>query len=171
LEQLETLALHSIEKAISSSKSDCFIINQNHEIVIPDSEKSLLHPNYFDVPVTKKLFDRLYSDKEQFVPNDFEADSHVFIQRLNALASFLKRIGEDPRPVKRIINNIRDIEGSVKIESLTLRVFDDLRNPLFVKALLHPAVKFILNGFCQQREMGKKELLVHVEQLQTALSA
>ena len=113
----------------------------------------------------KRLFEKLYADKRQFVPNDVEVDSVIFIRRLNALSMFLKKLGEDVRPIGRIITNIRSIEGSLKIESLTLRVFDDLRNPLFSKPLMRPEVKAILNGFCQQREMGKQELLSVLNQI------
>ena len=46
--KIEELAIKPIETAIANHTSDHFIINQNYEIVIPESGKSLLHPNYFD---------------------------------------------------------------------------------------------------------------------------
>lgn len=162
---IEELAIKPIEKAITEHPSDIFVINQNYEIVIPDSDKSLLHPNHCDIAVMKRLFENLYADKRQFVPNDVEVDSVIFIRRLKALSMFLKKLGEDVRPIGRIITNVRSIEGSPKIESLTLRVFDDLRNPLFSKPLMRPEVKAILNGFCQQREMEKQELLSVLNQI------
>ena len=162
---IEELAIKPIEKVIVDHSSDHFIINQNYEIVIPDSGKSLLHPNYFDGETLGRLFEKLYQNKAEFVPNDVEVDSSIFVHRLNALSFFLKRRGEDVRPIARIITNIRSIEGSLKIESMTLRVFDDLRNPLFSKPLMRPEVKAILNGFCQQWKVEKQELLYILEQL------
>ena len=162
---IEELSIKPIEKAIIEHPSDIFVINQNYEIVIPESGKSLLHPNHCDLDVMKRLFEKLYADKRQFVPNDVEVDSVIFIRRLNALSMFLKKLGEDVRPIGRIITNVRSIEGSLKIESLTLRVFDDLRNPLFSKPLMRTEVKAILNGFCQQREMEKQELLSVLNQI------
>jgi len=165
MEALKELAINPIETAITNHTSDHFVINQNYEIVIPESGKSLLHPNYFDGDTLGRLFDKLYQNKTEFVPNDIEVDSNIFVQRLNALSMFLKRRGEDVRPISRIITNVRSIEGSLKIEPLTLRVFDDFRNPLFSKALMRPEVKAILNGFCQQWEVEKQHLLMVLEQL------
>lgn len=162
---IEELAIKPIEKAIIDHTSDHFIINQNYEIVIPNSGKSLLHPNYFDGDSLGRLFEKLYQNKAQFVPNDVEVDSSIFVHRLNALSMFLKRRGEDTRSISRIITNIRSIEGYLKIESMTLRVFDDLRNPLFSKPLMRPEVRAILNGFCQQWEVEKQHLLMILEQL------
>ena len=165
MEALKEFAIKPIETAIANHTSDHFIINQNYEIVIPNSGKSLLHPNYFDGDTLGRLFEKLYQNKVQFVPNDVEVDSAILVHRLNALSMFLKRRGEDVRHIARIITNIRSIEGSLKIESITLRVFDDLRNPLFSKPLMRPEVKAILNGFCQQWEVEKQELLYVLEQL------
>lgn len=165
MEAFKELAIKPIEKAITNHTSDHFIINQNYEIVIPDSGKSLLHPNYFDGDTLGRLFEKFYQNKAQFVPNDVEVDSSIFVHRLNALSMFLKRRGEDVKPISRIITNVRSIEGPLKIESITLRVFDDFRNPLFSKALMRPEVKAILNGFCQQWEVGKQHLLMILEQL------
>ncbi len=162
---IEELAIKPIEKVIVDHSSDHFIINQNYEIVIPDSGKSLLHPNYFDGETLGRLFEKLYQNKAEFVPNDVEVDSSIFVHRLNALSFFLKRRGEDVRPIGRIITNIRSIEGELKIESMTLRVFDDFRNPLFSKALMRPEVKAILNGFCLQWEVEKHHLLMVLEKL------
>ena len=164
MEALKELAIKPIETAITNHTSDHFIINQNYEIVIPESGKSLLHPNYFDGDTLGRLFEKLYQNKVQFVPNDVEVDSSIFVHRLNALSRFLKRRGEDARPISRIITNIRSI-GPLKIESMTLRIFDDFRNPLFSKALMRPEVKAILNGFCQQWEVEKQHLLMVLEQL------
>lgn len=161
---IEDLAIKPIEKAIVDHSSDNFIINQNYEIVIPESGKSLLHPNYFDGDTLGRLFEKLYQNKAEFVPNDVEVDSSIFVQRLNALSMFLKRRGEDSKAVHRIITNIRSI-GFLKIESMTLRVFDDFRNPLFSKPLMRLEVKSILNGFCQQWEVEKQALLKIIEQL------
>ena len=161
---IEELAIKPIETAIVNHTSDHFIINHNYEIVIPESGKSLLHPNYFDGDTLGRLFEKLYQNKNEFVPNDVEVDSSIFVHRLNALSMFLKRRGEDTKPISRIITNIRSI-GSLKIESITLRVFDDFRNPLFSKALMRPEVKAILNKFCQQWEVEKQHLLMVLEQL------
>ena len=165
MEALKEFAIKSIETAIANHTSDHFIINQNYEIVIPDSGKSLLHPNYFDGETLGRLFEKLYQNKAEFVPNDVEVDSSIFVHRLNALSMFLKRRGEDVRPIGRIITNVRSIEGCLKIESMTLRVFDDFRNPLFSKPLMRPEVKAILNGFCQQWEVEKHHLLMVLEKL------
>lgn len=162
---IEEFAIKSIETAIANHTSDHFIINQNYEIVIPDSGKSLLHPNYFDGNTLGRLFEKLYQNKAQFVPNDVEVDSSIFVHRLNALSFFLKRRGEDVRSIGRIITNIRSIDGELKIESMTQRIFDDLRNPILSKALLRPEVKAILNGFCQQWEVEKNHLLMVLDQL------
>jgi hypothetical protein len=162
---IEELAIKPIETAIANHTSDHFVINQNYEIVIPESGKSLLHPNYFDGDTLGRLFEKLYQNKTQFVPNDVEVDSSILVHRLNALSMFLKRRGEDVRPIGRIITNVRSIEGCLKIESMTLRVFDDFRNPLFSKPLMRPEVKAILNGFCQQREVEKQYLLKILKQL------
>ena len=162
---IEEFAIKPIEKAIIDHSSDHFIINQNYEIVIPESGKSLLHPNYFDGDTLGKLFEKLYQNKAEFVPNDVEVDSNIFVHRLNALSMFLKRRGKDVRSIGRIITNVRSIEGSLKIESMTLRVFDDFRNPLFSKALMRPEVKAILNRFCRQWEVEKQHLLMVLEQL------
>ena len=126
-----------------------------------------MHPNYFDGNTLGRLFEKLYQNKAEFVPNDVQVDSAIFVQRLNALSMFLKRLGEDTRAVHRIITNVRSIEGSLKIESMTLRVFDDFRNPLFSKPLMRPEVKAILNGFCQQWEVEKQELLMVLKQINT----
>ncbi len=88
---IEELAIKPIEKVIVDHSSDHFIINQNYEIVIPDSGKSLLHPNYFDGETLGRLFEKLYQNKAEFVPNDVEVDSSIFVHRLNALSFFLKR--------------------------------------------------------------------------------
>jgi len=165
MEALKDLAIKPIETAIANHTSDHFIINQNYEIVIPDSGKSLLHPNYFDGNTLGRLFEKLYQNKAQFVPNDVEVDSSIFVHRLNALSFFLKRRGEDVRSIGRIITNIRSIDGELKIESMTQRIFDDLRNPILSKALLRPEVKAILNGFCQQWEVEKNHLLMVLDQL------
>jgi hypothetical protein len=162
---IEELAIKPIETAIANHTSDHFVINQNYEIVIPDGGKSLLHPNYFDGDTLGRLFEKLYQNKAEFVPNDVEVDSSIFVHRLNALSMFLKRREEDARPISRIITNVRSIKGSLKIESMTLRVFDDFRNPLFSKALMRPEVKAILNKFCQQWEVEKQHLLMVLEQL------
>ena len=167
MEALKDLAIKPIETAIVNHTSDHFIINQNYEIVIPESGKSLLHPNYFEGDTLGRLFEKLYQNKAEFVPNDVEVDSSIFVHRLNALSMFLKRRGEDVRPISRIITNIRSINGSLKIESMTLRVFDDFRNPLFSKALLRPEVKAILNKFCQQWEVERQHLLMVLEQLKS----
>ena len=161
---IEELAIKPIEKVITNHTSDHFVINQNYEIVILESGKSLLHPNYFDGETLGRLFEKLYQNKNEFVPNDVEVDSSIFVHRLNALSMFLKRRGEDARPISRIITNIRSI-GPLKIESMTLRIFDDFRNPLFSKALMRPEVKAILNGFCQQWEVEKQHLLMVLDQL------
>ena len=168
MEALKDLAIKPIEKAISDHKIDHFIINQNYEIVIPESGKSLLHPNYFDMNTLVRLFEKLYQNKAQFVSNDVEVDSTIFVHRLNALSMFLKRRGEDTKAINRIITNIRGVEGSIKIESMTLHIFDDLRNAIFSKALLRPDVKSILNRFCQQWEVEKQHLLMVLEQLKSA---
>ena len=167
MEALKELAIKPIETAIANHTSDHFIINQNYEIVIPESGKSLLHPNYFDGDTLGRLFEKLYQNKAEFVPNDVEVDSSIFVHRLNALSMFLKRRGEDVKPISRIITNVRGIEGDLKIESLTQRVFDDLRNPVLSKALLRPEVKAILNKFCQQWEVEKQHLLMVLEQLKS----
>jgi hypothetical protein len=163
--QLKGIDLKPIEEAIISNKSNEFFINHNYEIIIPESGKSLLHPNYYDITTLKKLFDKLYEEKNQFFPCDVEVESHILTQRLNALRAFLRKLGEDSKPVNRIISNIRSIDGTVKIESLTFRIFDDFRNPIFSKALMHPEVRKILVGFCQQWELGKQELLYIIENL------
>ena len=165
MEALKELAIKPIETTITNHTSDHFIINQNYEIVIPESGKSLLHPNYFDGDTLGRLFEKLYQNKAEFVPNDVEVDSCIFVHRLNALSMFLKRRGEDVRPISRIITNVRNIIGSLKIESMTLRVFDDFRNLLFSKALMRPEVKAVLSGFCQQWEVEKQHLLMLQEQL------
>jgi glutaredoxin 2 len=114
------------------------------------------------VAAMKRLFDSLYKEKLKFIPNDVEVDSVIFVHRLNVLSTFLKKIGEDAKHIKKIITNIRGIDGSIKIESITLRVFDDLRNPIFSRPLMKPEVRKILNNFCQQTEMEKQELLYHL---------
>jgi len=164
MQTLKELAIKPIETAITNHTSDHFVINQNYEIVIPESGKSLLHPNYFDGDTLGRLFEKLYQNKNKFVPNDVEVDSSIFVHRLKALSMFLKRRGEDVKPISRIITNIRSI-GSLKIESITLRIFDDFRNPLFSKALMRPEVKAILNKFCQQWEVEKQHLLMVLEEL------
>ncbi len=165
MEALKEFAIKSIETAIANHTSDHFIINQNYEIVIPESAKSLLHPNYFDRETLSRLFEKLYENKVQFIPNDVEVDSSIFVHRLNALSFFLKRRGEDVRSIGRIITNIRSIDGELKIESMTQRIFDDLRNPILSKSLLRPEVREILRKFCQQWEVEKKHLLMILEQL------
>jgi len=117
------------------------------------------------VNAIKKLFDHLYQDKNRFVPNDVEVDAFVFTRRLNALSMFLKKTGEEARPVSRIITNIRGIDGELKIESMTQRIFDNLRNPILSKALLRPEVREILRKFCQQWDIEKQELLTFLEKL------
>nr|VFK39664.1 MAG: hypothetical protein BECKSD772F_GA0070984_10469 [Candidatus Kentron sp. SD]VFK44462.1 MAG: hypothetical protein BECKSD772E_GA0070983_10389 [Candidatus Kentron sp. SD] len=155
--------LEPIEKAIKNHTSNTFIINQNHEIVIPENGKSLLHPNYYDIGTMQTLFEKLCEEKKEFISNDVEVDSEIFIHRLNALATFLKRIGEDSRAVARIITTVRPIEGSLKIEAFTLRLFDNMSQQILSKALLRPEVKDLFNGFCQQREMKKWELLAFID--------
>ena len=91
MKKLEDFAIKPIEQSIAQHKSDYFVINQNYEIVIPDTQKSLLHPNYFDVPTIQKMFDKFYEDSSQFFPNELEVDSVIFTHRLNALSTFFKK--------------------------------------------------------------------------------
>ncbi|MEC8567386.1 MAG: hypothetical protein VXY56_03715, partial [Pseudomonadota bacterium] len=56
---MKDLYIKPIETAIANHTSDHFIINQNYEIVIPKSGKSLLHPNYFDNNTLGRLFEKL----------------------------------------------------------------------------------------------------------------
>jgi len=165
MEALKNIGIKAIEKAIADHSSDHFVINQNYEIVIPESGKSLLSPDYHDISVMRSLFNGIYENKSRFVPNDVEVDSFVFVRRLNALSTFLKKIGEDAKPVARIITNVRGIEGDLKIESITCRIFDDLRNPVCSKVLMQPGVKNLLHKFCQQWEVEKQELLMYLDKV------
>lgn len=165
MEAVKNLSIKAIEKAITEHSSDHFVINQNYEIVIPESGKSLLSPDYHDISVMRSLFNGIYEKKSRFVSNDVEVDSFVFVRRLNALSTFLKKIGEDAKPVARIITNVRGIEGDLKIESITCRIFDDLRNPVCSKVLIQPGVKNLLHKFCQQWEVEKQELLYFVSEM------
>lgn len=162
--QKENLFLQPIEKAIKNHTSDYFIINKNYEVVIPESRKSLLHPNYYDINTIKTLFYKLYADVKDFVSDDVEIDAKIFIHRLNSLATFLKKIGSDARPISRIITNIHHVEGAIKIEALTLRVFD-AGQQIIAKVFLRPEVKDLLQGFCQQREMSKLAILAILKDL------
>ena len=158
----ENLFLEPIEKAITNHTSDNFIINKNYEIVIPESGKSLLHPNYYDITTLKNLFDKLYADLKDFINDDIEVDAKILIHRLNALATFLKKIGSDARAVSRIITNINHADGLIKIEALTLRVFDNGQQ-IIAKVLLRPEVKDLLQNFCQQREISKQAILTNLK--------
>lgn len=165
MEKLKDVALKPIEQAITQHKNNYFIITKNYEIVVPESQKSILHPNYYDISTMKQFFDCIYLDKSEFFPNDVEVDSLIFIHRLNALSTFMKKISQESKVISRIISNVRCVEGELKIESITGRLFDDFRNPILSKQLRYQGVKDILRNFCQQREMEKQQLLFKLENL------
>ena len=165
MQAIDNLSLKSIENKIINTPSDHFIITRNYEIITPRDGKNILNYRYHDAKTVKLVFDRFYEINGDFVSNDFELDSRVFIQRLTALGNLLKKNGEDARHIFQIINNIRATEGILKIKALTLRIFDDLKTPVYFRCLMTQAVREVIHGFCQQREMDKQELLYVLEQL------
>lgn len=165
LKNIKSIALKPIEQAIIQHKSNHFIINKNYEVVIPESQKTLLHPNYYDISSLKQLFDCIYLDSSEFFPNEVEVDSLIFTHRLNALSTFLKKIGEESKVISKIISSIRKVEGELKIEPITGRIFDDFRNPILSRQLQYPGVKDTLKNFCAQMEIDKQHLLFKIENL------
>jgi glutaredoxin 2 len=154
LKNIKNIALKPIEQAITQHKSNHFIINKNYEVVIPESQKTLFHPNYYDISSLKQLF-----------PNEVEVNSLIFTHRLNALSTFLKKIGEESKVISKIIASIRKVEGELKIEPITGRIFDDFRNPILSRQLQYPGVKDTLKNFCAQMEIDKQHLLFKIENL------
>jgi hypothetical protein len=162
---IDNLSLKTIENKVINTPSDSFIITRNYEIVIPENGKNILNYRYHDAKAVKLVFDRLYEANGSFISNDFELDSRIFIHRLTALGNLLKKNGEEARHVFQIINNIRGVEGILKIKALTLRIFDDLRTPVYFRCLITQESREVIHGFCQQREMEKQELLMVLDQL------
>jgi hypothetical protein len=165
MQAIENLSLKSIENKIINTPSDHFIITKNYEIVSPRDGKNILNYRHHDLKAVKVIFDKLYEGNESFVSNDLELDSRIFIQRLTALGNLLKKNGEDARHIFQIINNIRGVEGILKIKALTLRIFDDLKTPVYFRCLMTQDSREVLHSFCQQIEMEKQELLMVLEQL------
>ena len=161
----EKLSLRDIETTIIASNSETFIINQNYEIVVPSTGKGLFSCRDFCVDAINKLFNHLYKDSERFSLGNIEVHSRIFTDRLNALYLFLKKTGKDISPVACIMGNVRYIEGDMKIDSLTKRIFDDFRNPVFSKGLMRGEVYSLLHKFCQQWHVEKQELLFLIEQI------
>jgi hypothetical protein len=161
----EKLSIKAIEQKIIASNSETFIINQNYEIIVPSTGKGLFSCQYFCVDAINKLFDHLYKDNERFSLGNIEVHSRIFTDRLNALHLFLKKTGKDVFPVACILSNVRYIEGDMKIDALTKRIFDDFRNPVFSKGLMRGEVYSVLHKFCQQWHVEKQELLFLIEQI------
>ena len=149
----EKLSIKDIETTIIASNSECFIITQNYEVVVPSTGKGLFSCRDFCVDAINKLFDHLYKDSERFSLGN------------NALSLFLKKTGKDISPVACIMGNVRYIDGDMKIDSLTKRIFDDFRNPVFSKGLMRGEVYSLLHKFCQQWHVEKQELLFLMEQI------
>jgi hypothetical protein len=165
MQAIDNLSLKTVENKIINTPSDSFIITRNYEIVTPENGKNILNYRYHDAKAVKVVFDRFYETNGNFVSNDLELDSRIFIHRLTALGNLLKKNGKDARHVFQIINNIRSVEGILKIKALTLRIFDDLRTPVYFRCLMTQDARELIHGFCQQREMEKQELLYVLEQL------
>jgi hypothetical protein len=165
MQTMDNLSLKNVENKIINTPSDYFIISRNYEILNPKDGKNILNYRCHDAKAVKVAFDKLYESNGSFVSNDLELDSRIFIQRLTALGNLLKKTGEDARHVFQIINNIRAVEGVLKIKALTLRIFDDLRTPVYFRCLMTQDAREVLHGFCQQWEVEKQELLYVLEQL------
>lgn len=165
MQAIDNLSMKTVENKIINTPSDYFIISKNYEIVNPTDGRNILNYRYHDAKAVKVVFDRLYEDNESFVANDLELDSRIFIQRLTALGNLLKKNGKDARHVFQIINNIRAVEGILKIKALTLSIFDELKTPVYFRCLMTQDARKVLHGFCKQREMEKQELLYVLEQL------
>jgi len=161
----EKLSIKAIEQEIIASKSEHFIITQNYEVVVPSTGKGLFSCRYFCVDAINKFFNHLYKDSERFSLGNIEVHSRIFTDRLNALSLFLKKTGKDISPVLCIMDNVRNIDGDMKIDSLTKRIFDDFRNPVFSKGLMRGEVYSLLHKFCQQWHVEKQELLFLIEQI------
>ena len=123
MQAIDNLSLKSIENKIINTPSDHFIITRNYEIITPRDGKNILNYRYHDAKTVKLVFDRFYEINGDFVSNDFELDSRVFIQRLTALGNLLKKNGEDARHIFQIINNIRATEGILKIKASNTKDF------------------------------------------------
>jgi len=162
---IDNLSLKTIENKIINTPSDSFIITRNYEILNPENSKNILHSRYHDPKAVKVIFDRFYEDTRSFISNDLELDSRIFIHRLTALGNLLEKNGEEIRHISQIICNIRGVEGVLKIKALTLRIFDDLKTPVYFRCLMTQEAREVIHGFCQQKEMGKQELLYVLEQL------
>ena len=158
--------IEPIKKAIEDSNHNSFLVSLNYEIIIADNGKSLLHCNYYDFDSLKKLFDQLYQDKGKFLPDDIEINIHVFRRRLESLMSFLSKMGEDNKHVKRIASTISRLDtNSVTIQSITYKLFDDMNQQIFSKHLMGSKTQEMLRNFCNMMEIRKKELLNVVNQL------
>ena len=165
MQAIDNLSLKTIENEIINTPSDYFIITRNYEIVTPEDGKNILNYRYHDPKVIKIVFDRFYEINVSFVSNDLELDNRIFIHRLAALEKLLKSNGEETSHISKIIWNIRGVEGVLKIKALTLRIFDDLRTPVYFRSLVTQETREVIHGFCQQKEMEKQELLMVLEQL------
>ena len=165
MQAIDNLSLKTVENKIINTPSDYFIISRNYEIITPENGKNILNYRYHDAKAVKLVFDRFYEDNDNFISNDLEIDNRIFIQRLTALRNLLKKNGEEASHIDRVIWSIRAVEGILKIKALTLRIFDDLKTPVYFRCLMTQDVREVLHGFCQQREMEKQELLYVLEQL------
>lgn len=128
-----------------------------------------MHCRYFEVNAIKNFFNRIYKKaSNDFSSRNVTVDSSVFCERLGSLIIFLRKTKTgtetDRWALERIRENIRYINGEIKIDSLTHRIFDDFRNPIYSKSLVTFEVKKVLYGFCQQWNIEKQELLFLVEQ-------
>lgn len=164
MQEIDNFSLKTVENKIINTPSDYFIITRNYEIVTPKDGKNILNYRYHDAKTVKVVFDRLYEANGSFISNDLELDSRIFIHRLTALGNLLKKNGEDARHIFQIINNIRAVEGILKIKALTLRIFDDLRTPVYFRCLMTQETREVIHGFCQQWEVEKQELLMVLAQ-------
>lgn len=166
--KLEKLSGKTIEKKIIESTSDAFILNKNYEIIVPSNGKTLIDCRCFEAETIKEFFSHLYQKAESnFSARNVTVDSTVFSYRLSTLLLFLKKAQmgteTDQWAFKRIRQNIYYINGEIKIDALTQRIFDDFRNPMYSKSLISPDVKKVLYKFCQQWHLEKQELLFLIE--------
>ena len=154
-----------IEKKISDSATDIFLITKNYEILNLKSGGVVLDTRNFDVESVWRCFEVLYQDDNHFFPMDVTSGFNNFMQRLFTLKCFLERSSRLTENSKDLISAVRTIimslstleVHSIKIEFCPLRLLVD-KNELLSKRLSKPQVKTILAGFCHQREICKKEL-------------
>lgn len=154
-----------IRTVIKDSPHEEFTINQNYEL-IDENDANLLNPKLLDPKMLLRFFNGLYASLGSFVLSDVSADFHMFRRRLDDLSFLKARHNEKTLTIKKLYRALGMAENdhvvpiqSIRIDCLTMRVYDEVGEPLHGKAFMDQAIRVLLKGFCLQLEVSKEELL------------